>query len=334
MPGGLFCENEDQRLPCAHPQGHVDRPRANGAGDDAVTEGGVAAGSAFVIPGSISNLGPGFDALSVAVQLYLRLRVVEILPGSPGLFTTEFIGAAPGGENRIEAAFRHAAARAAVKPPGVRIEISSDIPPRAGLGSSGAATVAGLRLYEALTSRLPQSRLLGMASGIDGHPDNVAASFLGGLTVSCVQDNGEVRALTAPWPAAVRFVVATPEAGLDTSRARAVLPQTVTLRDAVFNLQRALLFVRAIESGAYEHLREALRDRWHQTDRAALVPGLDEALALDEPEILGVCLSGSGPSILAVVTGADTVAAERLGSIYRRLGLPCTIRTLSAHQPS
>ena len=334
IPGGLFCENEDQRVTWALPQGHADRPPATRVGDDTVTEGGVAAGSTFVIPGSISNLGPGFDALSVAVQLYLRLRVVEILPASPGLFTTEFLGAAPGGENRIEAAFRHAAARAVVQPPGVRIEISSDIPPRAGLGSSGAATIAGLRLFEALTSPLPQPRLLGMACEIDGHPDNVAASLLGGLTVGCVQDDGEVRALAAPWPVAISFVVATPEAGLDTSRARAVLPDAVTLKDAVFNLQRALLFVRAIETGAYEHLREALRDRWHQAGRAPLVPGLDEALALDAPEILGVCLSGSGPSILAFVTGADTIAVERLGSIYRRLGLPCTIRTLSAHQPS
>lgn len=299
-----------------------------------MTDGRLAPGSELVVPGSISNLGPGFDALSVAVQLYMRVRVVEILPGSPDVFDAAFLGAPPGGENRIEVAFRRAAASRGGAAPGVRIEISSDIPPRTGLGSSGAATIAGVRLYEGVTSLLPQSRLLGMACEIEGHPDNAAASLLGGLTLSCVHDDGRVTARTAPWPAAVRFVVATPDAGLETPRARDVLPTSVPLKDAVFNLQRALLLVRAVETGAYEDLREALRDRWHQPVRAALVPGLDAALALDVPEILGVCLSGSGPSIVAVVTDGAVVAAERLRDIYRRLGVTCTIRTLSAHPPS
>jgi homoserine kinase len=168
---------------------------------------------------------------------------------------------------------------------------------------------------------------------MEGHPDNAAASLLGGFTVSCVHDDGSVTARATRWPEAVRFVVATPEAGLETPRARSVLPAVVPLRDAVFNLQRALLFARAIETGAYGDLREALRDRWHQRVRAAFVPGLDAALELDDPGILGVCLSGSGPSIVALVTDGAAVAAERLGEVYRKLGISCTIRTLAAHQP-
>ena len=288
----------------------------------------------LVIPASVSNLGSGFDALSVAVQLYMRVRVVEMLPGSPGLFEAAFVGARPGGVNRIEAAFRHAAARpGATTPKGMRIEIDSDVPSGAGLGSSGAATIAGLRLYERATAPLPPELLLAMACEIEGHPDNAAASLLGGLAVSCVHDDGRVTARTARWPDALRLVVATPEGGLDTPRARGVLPAAVPLRDAVFNLQRALLFLRAIETGSYGDLREAMRDRWHQPVRAALVPGLDAALALDDPEILGVCLSGSGPSIVALVTGGAAVAERRLRDIYRGLGAACTIRTLSAHQP-
>ena len=287
------------------------------------------------IPASVSNLGPGFDALSVAVQLYMRVRIVEMLPASPGVFHTAFVGTPPGGENRIEAAFRHASARpGAVPPPGMRVEISSDIPAGAGLGSSGAATIAGLRLYEMATSRLPAERLLEMANAMEGHPDNAAASLLGGLAVSCVHDDGRVTARTMTWPAAVRFVVATPVQPLATPRARGVLPATVTLRDAVFNLQRALLLLRALESGAHGDLREAMRDRWHQPLRAELVPGLEAALALDDPEILGVCLSGSGPSIIALVTDDTRVAEARLRAIYDGLGAGCTIRILSAHQPS
>lgn len=288
----------------------------------------------LLIPASVSNLGPGFDALSVAVQLYLRVRIVERRPGSPGLFEATFRGAAPSGENRVEAAFRYAASRpGAAAPCGMRVEISSDIPAGAGLGSSGAATIAGLRLYEMATSRMLPACVLEMANAVEGHPDNAAASFLGGLTVSCVHDDGRVTARTMAWPAAVRFVVASPDTTLATPRARGILPKTVTLQDAVFNLQRALLLLRALESGTYGDLREAMRDRWHQPLRAALVPGLDAALALEEPEILGVCLSGSGPSIVVLV-GRDTAVAEaRLREIYDGLGAGCTIRILSAHPP-
>jgi len=298
-----------------------------------MTAASLVGGPDILVPGSISNLGSGFDALSVAVQLYLRVRVVEILPGSPGVFASTFTGAPPGGENRVEAAFRHAAASRAVRPPGVRIEIQSDIPPRAGLGSSGAATIAGVRLYEALTTPLPRSRALALARELEGHPDNAAASMLGGLALSCVHDDGQVTARTVRWPAELRLVVATPTVGLDTAKARAVLPAHIPRADAVFNLQRALLLVSAIQSGAYGDLREALRDRWHQPVRAPLVPGLEAALALDAPEILGVCLCGSGPSIAALVVDGAETATDRLREIYRSLGLTCTIRTLSAQPP-
>jgi homoserine kinase len=288
----------------------------------------------LLIPASVSNLGPGFDALSVAVQLYIRVRVVELLPESPGVFEAAFLDAPPVGENRIEAAFRHAAARPGAAPPaGMRIAIRSEIPAGAGLGSSGAATIAGLRLYELATAPLALERLLAMANEMEGHPDNAAASLLGGLAVSCVHDDGRVTARTGRWPADLRFVVATPDTGLDTTRARSILPAAVPLQDAVFNLQRALLLVRALESGSYGDLREAMRDRWHQRIRASLVPGLDAALALDDPEILGVCLSGSGPSIVAIVAGDAEVAERRLREIYRGLGVAGTIRTLAAQQP-
>lgn len=293
-------------------------------------------GSELVVPGSISNLGPGFDALSVAVQLYIRVRVIEMLPRAPGRFEAQFVGCAPRGQNRIEVAFRHAAARCRTEAPGIRIQIRSDIPSRAGLGSSGAATIAGFRLYEALTAPQPQTRWLEMACDLEGHPDNAAASLLGGLAVSCVHgdhDDRRVTARTARWPAAVRMVVATPDVEIETPHARGVLPQTVPLRDAVFNVQRALLLLRTLESGRYEDLREALRDRLHQSARAPLVPGLTEALALDDPAVLGVCLCGSGPSIVAFVTDGAAAASERLRDIYRRLGVACTIRTLAAHQP-
>jgi homoserine kinase len=285
------------------------------------------------IPGSVSNLGPGFDALSVAVQIYLEVRVVDVRPDAPDTIQTDFVEAEPAGENRIETAFRHARARIGVRAPGVRIEVRSDIPTRAGLGSSGAATVAGLRLYQLLTCPLSAADLLALAADVEGHPDNAAASLLGGLTVSCQRDDGRVTARAWRWPSDVQIVVATPEAELETTHARRVLPDTISMRDAVFNLQRALLLVHALAAGAYGDLHEALRDRWHQPTRAPLVPGLAEALALEDEAILGACLSGAGPSIVAFTNGRAAEAQARLAAIYRQLGMPSTIRVLAAHQP-
>jgi len=292
----------------------------------------VDGGSDIVIPGSISNLGPAFDTLSVAVQLYLRVRVIAGR-AEPDTIESEFVGPVPRGENRIEAAFRLARARIGTPAPGLRIRVCSEIPARAGLGSSGAATIAGLRLYEAVTSRRPDADWLAIACELEGHPDNAAAALLGGLTVSCQHDGGRVTARAWRWPPDIQFVVATPEVQLDTAHARQVLPQHIALGDAVFNLQRALLLVRALDAGRHDDLREAMRDRWHQPARAPLVPGLAEAMALDDPAVLGVCLSGAGPSIVALATDGAPKAAMLLDDLYRRLGVPCTIRTLSAHQP-
>ena len=288
----------------------------------------------IAVPGSVANLGPGFDALSVAVQLYLTLDVVDVRPGAPGQLQFTFVGGPPlVGENRIERAFRLAAERFGGTTPGLVVEVRTEIPMRAGLGSSAAATVAGLRLHETFTAPRQTSELLGLATEIEGHPDNASAALLGGLALSCQFGDGRVEARAWRWPDALRLVVGTPEAQLETAAARKILPQTVQLRDAVFNLQRALLLVRALETGQFGDLREALGDRWHQPTRQAFVPGLPEALALDHPSVLGVCLSGSGPTIAILAADGHPEAAALLADIYKRLGVAYTIRTLSAHQP-
>lgn len=286
------------------------------------------------VPGSVANLGPGFDALAVAVELYLRLDVVDVRPGAPGQLQFTFVGGPPlVGENRIERAFRLAEERFGTATPGLVVEVRSEIPMRAGLGSSAAATVAGLRLYEMMTSRRQSAELLALATEIEGHPDNAAAALVGGLALSCQFSDGRVEARAWNWPANLKLVVGTPESQLETAEARKILPQTLSLRDAVFNLQRALLLVRALESGRFDDLREALGDRWHQPTRQEFVPGLPEALALSHPAVLGVCLSGSGPSIAVLSADRHHEATGLLADIYKRLGVAYTIRTLSAHQP-
>jgi len=290
----------------------------------------------IAVPASTSNLGPGFDALSVALDLHLRIRVLEVRADLAGAVEYEFSGAAPAGENRIDSAYRLAGERFGRAVRGLRVQVSSEIPIAAGLGSSAAAAIAGFRLYEAARAvPLDDEAMLAMATELEGHPDNAAAALHGGITVSCQTGDGRVIARSWAWPAAIRFVIATPESVLETKQARAALPATVPMADAIANLQRALLFLRALESGDYGDLREAVQDRWHQPARTPLVPALAEALALDHPSVLGVCLSGAGPSVLALAApGRSEEAALVLGDVYRRLGIAHTIRNLAAQQPA
>ncbi len=289
--------------------------------------------SEIVVPASTANLGPGLDTLAVAVQLYTRVRIVDVLPGQPNVVETVFADGPFSGENRIETAFRYAHLQGGVPVPGARIEVRSEIPRRAGLGSSAAATVAGLKLYGALSSPRPPADWLALASEVEGHPDNAAASLFGGMTMSCQFEDGRVKAHAWRWPEAVRLIVATPDVPLDTAYARSVLPGSIRMRDAIFNLQRTVLLIRALETGRYDELREAMRDRWHQPYRLPLVPALGEALELDHPGLLGVSLSGAGPSILALATDHEAEISKVLSGLYDRLGLSHTIRTLRAHQP-
>jgi homoserine kinase len=286
------------------------------------------------VPASTANLGPGFDTLGIALRLYTRVRVIDVMPSKPDVLETVFADSTFTGENRIETAFKYARLHSGVPTPGLRIEVTSDIPRRAGLGSSAAAAVAGLKLYAAAAPTATTVDWLPLASEIEGHPDNAAAALLGGMTMSCQCDDGRILAHSWHWPEEVRFIVATPDVPLDTAYARSVLPASIRMRDAIFNLQRVVLFIRALETGHYEQLREAMRDRWHQPFRMPLVPALAEAMALDHPGLLGVCLSGAGPSILALVSGHETEIAGLLGATYDRLGVSHTIRTLDAHQPA
>jgi homoserine kinase len=289
----------------------------------------------IAVPASISNVGPGFDALGVAIDLFLRVRVVDVRPEAPDTLECDFITAAPAGENRILAAYRHARAILGRPAPGLRVQVRSDIPSRAGLGSSGAATVAGLLLYASVTEPRPREEWLRLATAIEGHPDNAAAALFGGLTICCQHEDGRVTARASTFSEAIRLVVATPEVEIATSGARQVLPAAVSLRDAVFNLQHALLVVHALRSGDIEALGLALRDRWHQPARTPLVPGLREALALRHPSLAGVCLSGSGPSLAAFTTrGREPEVVDLLTGMYARLGIAAEVRPVQALQPA
>lgn len=286
------------------------------------------------VPASVANLGGGFDTLAVAVQLYVRVRILDVREDGGAALMVPESSPPVRGRNAIEQAFEAAARWTGLSAPSVTVAAESEIPMGAGLGSSAAAAVAGLRVFERVTQPLPDGVLLALAASLEGHADNAAAALHGGLTSVVEREGQEPEALRWDWPQELRLIVATPATGLSTSTARAALSDVVPRTDAVFNLQRVLALVHALQNGQYARLREAVQDRWHQPARAALVPQLAAVLGLDDPEILGTFLSGAGPST-AILARRDFERLEALiASTYLRAGCPATVRTLRVHAPA
>lgn len=296
------------------------------------TSVGSAQLSDVVVPGSVANLGGGFDTLGVAVQLYLRVRIIDVRDDGGSRLTVARSTPPVRGQNAVERAFDAMVRRTGVRTPSVSVEVDSEIPMAAGLGSSAAATVAGLRVFERVTGAQNDRVLLGVATQAEGHADNAAPALFGGLTSVVTIEGQDPRAMKWAWPAELCLVVATPAIGLATAKARAALAPTVPRADAIFNLQRALMLVHALQHGEWDQVREAVRDRWHQPARASLVPLLNEVLAIDEPDVLGAFLSGAGPSVALLARQNIERVQRMLASMYEQAGVQATVRTLMAHQ--
>jgi len=290
-------------------------------------------GAEIMVPGSIANIGPGLDTLAVAVQLYLRVRVTRVSSSERGSLHFHFGKLPLNGENRIETAFYNLAGNDRHFP-SLHLEVASDIPMGSGLGSSAAATIAGFRLYELLRGEQPCERLLTLAAELEGHADNAAAALLGGLAICYQRQDGSVMAFSNPWPSSLAFVVLTPAIALSTERSRQALPHSVPLKDAVANMQCVLFLLQALQIGDDSLLTEALCDRLHQPARESLVPGLNVALRLSHPDLLGVFLSGSGPSIVALARERSGEIEELMAESYRPLGIPFRTSILRVHNAS
>jgi homoserine kinase len=292
------------------------------------------------VPASTANLGAGFDCLGLALEMYLSVRASLLAgPSSPtlarsrGVRGTSQLPKDPE-QNLIFRAMRLTAEREGFLLPRVRIAVQNEIPVAGGLGSSAAATVAGIALGFAVTGRpIAKDAALRYATEMEGHPDNVAAALLGGLVVTLTRSDGTVVAVRKRWPKVIRLIVVTPNVTLETKKSRAVLAQSVSRADAVHNLQRAALFVAALEDRRYELLWDAMQDRLHQTARQALIPGLADALALPRmPGLLGVALSGAGPSVIALATERFDEIGKAVARCFERHDLSPTVRNLEAAQ--
>lgn len=288
------------------------------------------------VPASTANLGAGFDCLGLALNLHVRVRATLVWGTgtrsrvrSCGTRGSSLLPRAPE-ENLIFRAMRHAAQRECIELPSVRLAVHNAIPLASGLGSSAAAIVAGVSLaFTAAGRAMPSDVALRYAAEIEGHADNVGAAFLGGLVVTAVRADGSVAVVRKCWPNEVRVVVITPQLELETTKSRTVLPKMVQFSDAVHNLQRSALLIAALEERRFELLWDALQDRLHQASRKHLIPGLAEILEMPrQVGLLGVALSGAGPSVVALATDHVDKIGKSIATHFERNGLRTTIRCL------
>ncbi len=274
------------------------------------------------VPATSANLGPGFDALGMALALANEVRVepsdrvevyVEAGEGAEEL--------SPGADNLVYRSLARIAEYLGEPPPTVRLRCLNAIPLARGLGSSSAAIVAGLVAGNTLFgNRLTEAELLRLAVTIEGHPDNVTPALLGGVRV-CVQGEGGLVQAPIALARPLLAVLFVPDFPMATAEARDLLPASVPRADAVYNLGRTALLVAALTSGDYALLAEATRDRLHQPARTALFPAMPAFFAAAlEAGALGGFLSGAGSTLLALVEppkAGGAAAAPRVVEAFR-----------------
>jgi homoserine kinase len=273
------------------------------------------------VPASSANLGPGFDALGLALGVYLtcRFRQSQALAIQAEGRDAESIPT--GADNLIWQTAVTVAGNLHMKMPPIELRIQNDIPLGKGMGSSAAALTAGVIIADqVLNLRWKPLRILDEAARLEGHPDNVAPCTLGSIVASAIDSGGVTRSIRLDLPRSFGVAVVVPDFDLPTARARAVLPSGYSREDAVFNVQRASLLIAALATGTVSVFPAALEDRFHQPYREALVPGLHEILKLRAPGLLGCALSGAGPSILVFFERGYESVCDLVRQIFRLHG--------------
>jgi homoserine kinase len=265
------------------------------------------------VPATSANLGCAFDCAALALSLYLD---VHVTPRGDRSISVHYRGVTP---ERVPADETNLIARTIRqtleswrKLRGFDLEIDNQIPIGVGLGSSAAAIVGSLAVCHWLAdTTLFDEQLISLAARLEGHPDNVAA-------------------FTCPVPETLKLVLVVPDYAVPTEKAREVLPAQYSRADAVHNLQRAAVLAAQLFSGKAELYRAFFDDRWHQPYRASLVPGLSEVLKFSHPDLLGLCLSGAGPAILAFVRGDAQAVGEAIRDLLAQQGVQAQPHVLAA----
>lgn len=278
------------------------------------------------VPASSANLGPGFDTIGLALDLRLRATVrdadgygIVFAPGSH----------APTHEGFAEEIERGLSAILGDRRPPIEITVDNPIPLGKGLGSSAAAGVLGASIAARLVEPAVDERTLTqIVTDLEGHPDNALPALLGGIVVAAQRGEDAPSYLRFEPPPRVRAIVAIPNIELPTAEARAILPELYRKEDAVYNVQRASLLAASFASGDLSNLRIAMGDRFHQPYRSAFVPGLSDCLRIDLDGLLGIALSGAGPSVLALCDANGPAIANAMREAFERHKISCETWTL------
>ena len=263
------------------------------------------------VPASTTNLGPGFDVLGLALKLYSTVEIEETDSGVRIIVHGVDQDKIPTSTDNL--AFESANyifQRVGYQPKGIKLTITNGIPAIRGLGGSGTAILGGLLSANAICGDpFSPDQILDFAVEREGHPDNITASLLGGLTVAVV-DKKNVKAVKLSPPEDLRVVIAIPDYTLSTKEAREVLPQNLDLKSAIYNVSRSSLLVAAVATGKLDMLNVAMQDLLHQPHRAKLIPGFEDVCnSAIQAGALSAALSGAGPSIAAYcITSEDQIA--------------------------
>jgi len=329
----------------------------------------------ITVPSSSANLACGFDVLGLTLKLYLTLTVSQDSTSSDKVPVLKCTG--EGASSAPLNPYKNLITRVALYvlrchqipyfPTGLTIECHNEIPFGRGLGSSGAAVIAGVLLADQVANlRLTPSRQLDFALMVERHPDNVAAALLGGFVGSYLKElskqdtdaaqiplsevlpelppgaEHEEWGMNPPnpplgighwlkfdWAKEVKAIVCIPDFEVPTAKAREVMPKTYSIKDVVFNLQRIVVLTNALTRSPPDAdlIFQAMQDRIHQPYRSSLIPALPEILSSftpsSHPGFLGVCLSGAGPTILALATENFDAIGSEIESIFRKGGVSC-----------
>lgn len=255
------------------------------------------------IPATSANLGAGFDCLGMALDMYNEITIETIEQGLEIIVPEQDRLLVESDQtNLVYRTMKQVADLTGNILPGLRMIQSNGIPITRGLGSSAACIVGGVVAANLLLGKpLSQQEIITLTTEMDGHPDNVLPAMVGGMTVACLEGR-KVHYVRIEPPSPIKFAVMIPNFPLSTSLARKILPESVSMKDAVFNIGRASLFIASLLTGNFSNLWTATEDRLHQPYRKKFIPHWDEIIFnVRKLGAKGVFLSGAGPTIIALL---------------------------------
>ncbi|MDP2966182.1 MAG: homoserine kinase [Pelolinea sp.] len=288
------------------------------------------------VPATTANLGPGFDCLGLALDIWNEIEFSISRNSLKIEIEGEGSNTLPRDDSNLIYQCMQTLSRSASQslPDGIRIKCRNNIPVSSGLGSSSAAVIAGLLgAKNLLNLQISDHELLKTALSFEGHADNISACLFGGLTITALSAGELVVKKLAIKP--LNAVIALPNVNLSTRQARAVLPETLSMKDAVFNIGRAALLINALQDSNYDLMKIAMEDRLHQPYRLGLIPGTEAAISEAlEAGALGAALSGAGPGVIAFIEKGDKKVGETMVRVFKNANMAALLFTTTTTNQS